>query len=136
MANRTFYPAYSYGFGRVYVEALFQCNGASNPLSTTFDGADIISTVTHTGAANNYVVTCKDAFNKVIYGSADLKISAVAGQWCTMATYTNEGTSTPLVFTILAFVAAGTAANDLSTSNTVAFSLALRNSAASGAYVK
>ena len=127
MANRTFYPCYSYGIGRVYLEARFTCNGASAPATSTIDGSDSISTLAHTGATNIITIGFKDSFYKVISASADFVVSAVAGNYAQVGGFTNEGTATPLVMTVTTWVAAGTVLNDAANTYQVGITLALKN---------
>lgn len=128
MANRTFYPAYSYGSGRVYCEALITLAGAATSVAlTSVDGCDIIASITHVAATNKWTVTLKDAFNKVIAHSIDIReaVANGAGNYATIGNFTNEGTATPLTFSIYTWNAAGTARND--STETLSMSLALRN---------
>jgi hypothetical protein len=127
MANRTFYPAVSYGFGRVYGEFIFTPNGSGTPSLSLVDGSDMVSTLAHTGGTQIITVTLKDAFNKVVYGSADVR--GTAGTWCTIGAISNEATSTPLQVQIYYWQAGGSALNDPTTSAVTQVTLALRNSA-------
>lgn len=107
MANRTFYPSQNYGSGRVYCEFNFLSNNTSSPVLTSVDGADVVASLSRSGAGV-IVVTLKDAFNKVITASADLDDTANDGSYATIGGITNEGTATPLSFTVRTRVAAGT----------------------------
>ncbi len=107
MANRTFYPSQSYGSSRVYAEFLFDTNNTSTPLTSTLDGGDVVASFNRTGVGV-IVVTLKDAFNKVIALDASLDDTANDGAYATVGNVTNEGTSTPIVFTIRTRAATGT----------------------------
>lgn len=124
MANRTLYPSQSYGSGRVYAEFCFDTNNTSSPLMTSVDGADIVANLNRTGAGV-IVVTLKDSFNKVIALDASLDDSADDGAFATVGTVTNEGTSSPITFTIRTRVVAGTKTDF--TGRRVRVSMALRN---------
>ena len=128
MANRTFYPAMSYGIGRVYMDGRFTCNGASAPLTSSIDGSDGINSFAHTGGTNVITSTFKDAFYKVISASWEFVKTSAAGQYVVTNAITNEGTSTPLAISIAMFNAVGTALNDAASTNDIGFSLALKNS--------
>lgn len=107
MANRTFYPAFSYGSSRVYCEFLFDTNNTSSPLTSTFDGSDSVASISRSGVGV-LLVTMKDSFNKVIALDASLDDSANDGAYATVGTVTNEGTSSPITFTIRTRAATGT----------------------------
>lgn len=72
-------------------------------------------------------MTLKDAFNKVISHSAELKevVAGGSGDYATIGNFTGEGTATPLSFAVYTFNAAGTAQND--STKTMSINLALRN---------
>jgi hypothetical protein len=125
MANRSFYPSFSYGFGRVYADFQFQTNGASPPLSATFDGADIIASIAYS-AVGTLIITLKDNFNKVVSIMADLDDTVNDGAYASIGSVTNEGTSTPIVFTLFTRSAGGTK-TDYS-GRTVRITAAFRNS--------
>jgi len=127
MANRTFYPSQNYGHNRVYCEFLFQTNGASNPLLTTVDGADVVASLVRSGVGV-IVVTLKDAYNKAIFASADLDDTPNDGAYATIKSVSNEGTNTPIAFTITTRAGATTTATDY-TGRVCRISLAFRNSA-------
>ena len=127
MANRTFYPSFSYGLGRVYLEFGFVCNGASNPsLSTVFGSSIAIASLAHTGGSQIITVGLTDAFPKVVAISADVT-SATPGDWASIGTISNEGTTTPITFQIYYWVAAGTVKNDPPTTTTTRCFVAFRN---------
>lgn len=134
MANRAFYPAQSYGIGRVYADFRFACAGAATSIAaSTVDGADVVSTITHSAGAATFVVTLKDTFNAVICAFADFIATTSAGGYVTVDQLTNEATANPVSFRLQTWTAAGAAFNDPNASNTICVSLALRNSkAASG----
>lgn len=131
MANRTFYPSFSYGMGRVYLEARFTCNGVSAPLATSIDGSDSIATLAHATISNIFTVTLKDSFYKVISASADFVVTSAVGNYVSVGGFTNEGTATPLVMSLSTFVAAGTVFNDPANTNQIGFSIALKNTVTS-----
>jgi len=109
VANRTFYPSYSYGSGRVFLDFAFTCNNTSAPLTSSLIGAgtDVIASFSRS-VAGVIVVTMKDAFVKCIKISAELDDTANDGSYATVGTLTNEGTNLGLQFTVRTRVAAGT----------------------------
>jgi len=109
VANRTFYPSFSYGSGRVFCDFAFNCNNTSNPLTSSLIGVgvDAVASLARSGTGV-IVVAMKDAFVKCIKASAELDDSANDGSYATVGTLTNEGTSSGLTFTIRTRVAAGT----------------------------
>lgn len=128
MANRTLYPAQSYGSGRVYAEMRITLAGAATSVAlSSVDGCDLVATITHVAASNKWTITLKDAFNKVIASSVDL-LEAVAGgsgDYASIGNFSGEGTATALSFAVYTWNAAGTAQND--STKTMVVSLALRN---------
>ncbi len=128
MANRTFYPSQSYGSSRVYLELQIVLAGAATSVAlTSVDGADAVASIAHVAGTNKWTLTLKDSFNKVIAHSAELKevVAGGSGDFATVGNFVNEGTASPLVFSIYTFNAAGTAQND--STKTVCITLALRN---------
>lgn len=124
MANRTFYPSQSAGAGRVYVE--FELKGAgAAALTLSTDAGEIVGGVTRSGIGV-YVVTLKDAWQSLVFKSADLDDTLNDGGYATIGAIANEGTSTPLSFTIYTRAAAGTAA-EAAAGRRIGVSLALRN---------
>lgn len=128
MANRTFYPSFSYGFGRVYLDVRFTCNGASAPLLTSVVGSDSIASFAHVGATNVITVNFKDPFFKVCFASAEFLVAASVGSYCSINTIANEGTASGLQVALATFVAAGTALNDAASTYQIGVSMALINS--------
>ena len=128
MANRTLYPAQSYGSGRVYAEMRITLAGAATSVAlSSVDGCDLIATVTHVAASNKWTITLKDAFNKVIASSVDLleSVAGGSGDYASIGNFSGEGTATALSFAVYTWNAAGTAQND--STKTMVVSLALRN---------
>ena len=126
MANRTFYPAFSSGFNRVYME--FEVLGAGAAALTVPSGgggAAYVQSITRSGVGV-YVVTLKDAWNKVVSKGADLDDTINDGGYATMGNIANEATATPLVFTVYTRAAAGVA-TDVAASRRLAIKLTLRN---------
>lgn len=112
MANRSWYPNYSYGLGRVYLEFGFTAGGASAPALSSVFGADCVLSFAHTGGTQIITVNLKDNFNKVCYASADSEGGGASGDWATVDTISNEASATPISFTIKTWQAAGSARND------------------------
>ena len=123
MANRTFYPSQSYGSSRVYCELELAGAGAAAPTYVT--GADIVASITRSGVGV-YVVTLKDSFNKVLYKAAELDDTLNDGGYATCSDVLNEGTATPIKFTIRTRSAAGAAA-DAAVGRRIGVSIAFRN---------
>ena len=128
MANRTFYPSFSYGFGRVYLDVRFTCNGASAPLLSTVVGSDSIASFAHVAAGNVITINFKDPFFKVCFASAEFLVAASVGAYCSINAIANEGTASGLQVAIATFVAAGTALNDAASTYQMGVSMALINS--------
>ena len=111
MANRTFYPTFSYGSGRVYCEMRVTLAGAATSVAlSSVDGADAIASISHVAGTNKWTVTLKDQFNKVIAHSVDIAESVAngAGSYATIGNFTNEATSSPISLAIYTWNAAGT----------------------------
>lgn len=128
MANRTLYPAQSYGSGRVYAEFKVTLAGAATSVAlSSVDGCDLVASISHVAASNKWTITLKDPFNKVIASSIDIleSVAAGAGNYASIGNFTGEGTATPLGFAIYTWNAAGTAKADAT--DTVVVSLVLRN---------
>lgn len=128
MANRTFYPSMNYGFGRVYLDVRFTCNGASAPLTSTVVGSDSVSSFAHTGATNVITVNFKDPFFKVVFASGEFVVAASVGAYVSVNAISNEGTANGLTVSLATFNSAGTALNDAPNTYQVGMSLALINS--------
>jgi len=128
MANRSFYPAQGYGINRVYAEFELLGAGASALTVPTNPGANIVASVTRSGVGI-FVVTLKDAFNKVLFKSAELDDTLNDGSYATASDVTNEGTALPIVFTIRTRSAAGVLA-DPAVARRVGVAMVLRNGVA------
>lgn len=126
MANRTFYPSQSTGLDKVYMEFELLGAGASTlTMPTGGGGAPWVNTITRT-SAGLFVVTLKDAWNKVLFKSVDMDDTLNDGAYATCGTILNEGTATPLSFQIFTRVAAGTI-GDPAAARRIGVSLVLRN---------
>lgn len=124
MANRTAYPSFNGTLDRYYVEfELLGAGAAALTLST--DAAPFVSGITRSNTGI-FVVTLKDAWTKLVHASAEPDDTADDGAYATIGTVTNEGTATPLAFTIRFRAATGTKA-DPAASRRIRVSLALRN---------
>jgi hypothetical protein len=109
MSNRTKYPAQSYGSGRIYLE--FELLGAgAAALTASTDTGGVVASISRSGVGIN-VVTLKDAFVKVVEKGAEVDDTANDGAYATVSDVTNEGTNTPLQFTIRTRSAAGALAD-------------------------
>lgn len=124
MANRTFYPSFSGGQNRVYLD--FELLGAgAAPLTKSTDASNWVASISRSGVGI-YVVTMKDSWKKVVFKAAEPDDTANDGSYATVSDVANEGTSTPLQFTIRTRSAAGAAA-DLAASRKLGVCLILRN---------
>ncbi len=105
-------PPRSYGAAREYLEFVFTAPGAgtSVTVSTGVDGCSEVASITHVGGTNKLTVTLLRSTNKVVDASAN--VVGTAGARATVGGILNEATSSPLVFDIYTWVAAGTASND------------------------
>jgi hypothetical protein len=126
MANRNFEPCYSYGTSRIYAEFNFQANGASQPVLSTVDGANIVASLNRTGTGI-IVVTLKDPFYRVVAVTCDVDDTLNDGAYATVGNVTNEGTATPIQFTIRTRTAGGTAA-DMAAARKIQVLMAFKNS--------
>jgi hypothetical protein len=126
MANRTFYPSFSYGSGRVFLDFGFDTNSAANPLTSTLRGVgvDTVASLVRSGAGV-IVVTLKDPFVQLIRGDAFLDDTANDGAFATLGNVTSEGTNTGLSFTVRTRAVAGTLTDYAA--RRVGISLVLRN---------
>lgn len=126
MQNKTLYPAQSNGVNKVYLEfELLGAGAAALTIPADGSGVNWVQSVSRSGAGV-FVVTMKDAWNKVIYKSAEQDDTLNDGAYATIGNVTNEGTGTPLTFTIRTRIAAGTA-GDPAAARRVGVSLVLRN---------
>jgi len=129
MSNRNLYPSQSYGAGRVYME--FELKGAgASALTLSTDAAQAVASVSRSGVGV-YVVTLKDAFWKCVTKNAELDDTLNDGAYATCSDLTNEGTSTPLTFTIRTRNAGGTA-TEAASGRRIGVTLVLRNGAGWG----
>ena len=130
MGNRTFYPSFASGLQRVFMEFELLGAGASAlTIPTAGGGLPWVASISRSGVGV-YVVTMKDAWNKVISKGCDLDDTLNDGGYCTMGNITNEGTATPLLFTVYVRTAGGVAA-DAAAARRIAVKLTLRNGVAS-----
>ena len=128
MANRAFYPSQTSGLGQVFLNfELLGAGAAALTIPAAGGGAPWVTSVTRSGAGV-FVVTLKDAWNKCLFKSADMDDTLNDGAYATVSDVTNEGTATPLVFTIRTRIAAGTA-GDPAAARRIGVSLCLRNGA-------
>ena len=126
MANRNFYPSQSTGLNKVYMEfELLGAGAAALTIPTAGGGSQWVQSVTRT-SAGLFVVTLKDAWNKVLFKSVDLDDTLNDGAYATVGTVLNEGTATPLSFQIFTRIAAGTI-GDPAAARRIGVSLVFRN---------
>lgn len=112
------------GSARVYYEfELLGAGAAALTLST--DTAYSVASVTRSGVGI-FVVTLKDAFTKLLFKGVELDDTLNDGAYATCSDVLNEGTATPLKFTIRVRAAAGTAA-DPAAARRIGVALVLRN---------
>lgn len=124
MANRSKFPAQSYGIGREYMAVQLTLAGSGQPSVT--QGQSVVASAKHTGGSNVVTVTLQDAFHAVVHGGVDVRDDSNNGAYATIGTFSNEKTTTPVSFKVQTFSAGGSAAND--SSLVVSFFLCLRNS--------
>lgn len=134
MADREYYPdGGTLGHKRVRVNFSFNTNGTGNPnTSLTFGASDFVSTINITNAGE-YTVTCssRDFYNRVLGAKAQVEDTATgAGTSAEIGSFTNEGTSSPLVFKVFTYNSSKALAN--LTNTRVFVELVLRNTAATG----
>jgi hypothetical protein len=133
MANRNAYPSQNGGLGRFYLDFQFLLNGAASPTGTnglgTVDGCSpaFFASIVRTGTGV-LVVTMADGWNKLVSCTGDVDDTPNDGAYATIGNVTNEGTSTPLQFTVRTR-AAGGALTDYS-ARICKVMLALRNTLA------
>lgn len=129
--DRTGYPTKQSSPGTREISFLFQTNGASAPDTTKFDGAkSFISSVTHTGGSNDYIIKLADPAVKVLHASAE--VLSADGHWLSPSTITSEASATPPTVTFLVWAAGGTAANDYTANKVVMVRLLIKNTTVSG----
>lgn len=129
MANRNFYPSSSSGLNRVYMEfELLGAGAAALTIPAAGGGAPYVQSISRSGAGV-YVITMKDAWNKVISKGAELDDTLNDGGYATMGAITNEGSALPLVFTVYTRAATGTAAECV-LNRRLSIKLTLRNGVA------
>lgn len=110
MSNRTLYPSQAFGANRKDMAFELLGGGAAANLTLSTDAKQCVASVSRSGTGV-FVVTLKDAFVKCTFKSADLDDTANDGGYATCSDVTNEGTGSPLTFTIRVRAAAGTAAD-------------------------
>ncbi len=131
MADRTFYPAFNYGFARVYLEFTSPAPvTTSAPLIAGTVGVDtsVISSITK-GATGvyTYLLGVREHYAKVVYATCD--VDGTAGQWGTVGSIINEASSTAGIgFTVSTWAAGGSAAD---ATGKIRVCLVFKNSAAS-----
>ncbi len=129
MANRNFSPSSSNGLNKVYLEfELLGAAAAALTIATGGGGQSWVASISRSGVGI-FVVTMVDAWNKCLYKDASLDDTLNDGGYATCSDVLNEGTATPLKFTIRTRNAAGAAA-DPAASRRIGVKLALRNGAA------
>ena len=126
MANRTLYPAGTFGPDVVYVEFELLGGGAAANLSLSKDAALALSTAPVRTAAGTYTLTFRDAWPYVVYKSADIDDTLADGSYVTLGSLTNEGTTAPLTCTLICRAAAGTA-TDAALNRRICVALRFRN---------
>jgi hypothetical protein len=146
MADRTFYPSYTYGFARVSLEFQFPVftsgslamvfSGQSGTQNIFGVGNDVLSSITYS-ATGVYTVVLKDKnhYNKVIYASASVSDDGTnnAGAYATVGSVANEGSGTVGIQFVVRTYAAGGAATALTVAagHVIQPMLIFRNSAGS-----
>lgn len=129
MANRTYYPSASSGLNRVYMEFELLGAGAAAPtIPSNGGGLAHVQSVVRSGVGV-YVVTLKDAWNRVISKGGDLDDTLNDGGYVTMGNLTNEATALPLVLTFYVRAATGIL-TDAAAARRIAIKLTLRNGVA------
>lgn len=129
MADRTFYPAQSFGIARVYLEFKYTAPGSGTSATVSSDSPqNAVASITHTPGGNKCVIALVDKFNAVVSHAVDVRDDAANGAYCTIGSFTGEASATATIgFTVAYFTSGGSASND-STLVTVV-TLALRNTA-------
>jgi hypothetical protein len=135
MADKNFYPSFTYGFARVYMEFNIKAKGNTAWLIADMDGVDqsCISSIARTGVGVQVIVLgARDRYNKVIYKTADADDTAGDGSYVTVGNVVNEASATlGIGFTARCWTAGG-AASDIGSGGSpriVNFQFAFRNTA-------
>lgn len=129
MANRTYYPSSCSGLNRVFMEFELLGAGAAAPtIPANGGGLPHVQSIVRSGVGV-YVVTMKDAWNRVISKGGDLDDTLNDGGYCTMGNITNEATALPLVVTLYVRAATGIL-TDAAAARRIAVKLTLRNGVA------
>lgn len=129
MADRTFYPAQSFGISRVYLEFQYTAPGASTSATVSAGSPQgAIASIAHVGGTNICTVTLADKFNAVVAHSVDVRDDTPNGAYASLGTVSNEGSSSAAIsFKVAYWTAGGSASNDSTLVTCV--QLALRNTA-------
>ena len=124
------FPSIGYGFGRIYGNSVSKRTTPAPRFSRQFrgDAGQLVASFNRT-AAGVIVVTLIQPYLKLVAAAADVDDTADDGAYATVGTITNEGTSTPLTFTIRTRSAAGTKA-DMAAGRKISVFLAFQNEAA------
>lgn len=110
--NRTGFPTKQSSPGTRDICFIFNTNSTSNPLTSSFDGAKSFVASCVRNAAGKHTVTFTDAVTKVLWASPELDDTANDGAYATVASISNEGTSTPLSLVVYTRAGATTTATD------------------------
>jgi hypothetical protein len=111
VANRNLDTAWTYGKRIIEITGFFACNGASNPVASSFKGKgwrDKTGGVVHT-ATGTYVLTVDDPYLDVNGFSVDLQVPSAQGNWAQPGPVANLGATTAPNVTIFTVNSSGVA---------------------------
>lgn len=129
--NRTAFPTKQSSPGTQELCFIFNTNGASDPATSSFDGAkSFVASVKHT-STGKYTVTLADAQTKVLWAEAELDDTVDDGAYATLGGISNEGTATPTTLVINTRAGSTTTKTDYS-ARKVMLRLCLKNTTVSG----
>lgn len=106
MANRTFYPSYNYGFGRVILSFEYQSNGSGAINQSTITGVHtgVVASVTRSATGrHNVILGNRERYAKVVGARAATSEPTGSGspRFVVVGPITNEGSlTTGISFTV------------------------------------
>ena len=111
--DRDLWPVRGPGNNVVPISFKFTLNGTGTIAASSFDGAvSFVVSVVYAASTGKYTVTMKDPVPQVIYADAAIDGgSAHDGAYGTCDAFQNEGTSSPLAFTLSTFSGGGALTN-------------------------
>lgn len=134
MADKTFYPSFTYGFARVHMDFYVVQNATITlaPAISTVVGVEqaCITSITHTATGVlTWLLGPRERYAKVITASCSVEDSTNTA--ATVGTFLNEGSATLGISFVTNFWAAAGTAVDVPASKRIMVTLVFKNSVAS-----